>query len=256
MTKLNNGRSHFAIATNFIGKIGVFGRNTFICRASVPKRIKISERRWIGEKRWNLHASCTNLVRFGRMTPKFNLLNFVPVWKKCKNRHIWPIILKCTWPILTKFSASVYMYECGDDQSDICFKVGQVMGHCYDDNQLNWGQMMNTDWYHLQFLRWRSTKKLEYRHLDKHIKNDDDSVRSRKNGELHCLVVYLCMVTGGKSSYRSSFVMLAFQNALDDVDGHIKSGDDPCKIYLNLVGSKSGVNATQLSTAGLDRHLI
>jgi len=48
--------------------------------------------------------------------------------------------------------------------------------------------------------------------------------------------------------------MLAFQNALDDVDGHIKSGDDPCKIYLNLVGSKSGVNATQLSTAGVDRH--
>jgi len=61
------------------------------------------------------------------------------------------------------------------------------------------------------------------------------------------------MVIGRKSAYRSSFVVLAFPNALDywNVDGRVKNGDDPCDV--NFVGF-CPVNADQLCTAGIDQH--
>jgi len=49
--------------------------------------------------------------------------------------------------------------------------------------------------------------------------------------------LYLCMVTGRKSAYQSSFISQAFSNALDDhnVNGRIKIGNDLCTFDINLV---------------------
>jgi len=71
-------RSRDAVmATNFRHKIGVFGRRSFIVTLPFENGLKYqnAER----QMRSELHAatSCSNLVRFGSVTPEFRLLIFV-----------------------------------------------------------------------------------------------------------------------------------------------------------------------------------
>ena len=57
------------MTTNFRGKSGQIVQPTFICRAVVQKRIRISM----------AHEYSYNLVRFGAVSPKFTLLLLICV---------------------------------------------------------------------------------------------------------------------------------------------------------------------------------
>jgi len=102
------------------------------------------ERRWQMRRALNVATSCTNLVRFGSVTPEFHNCSFVYLYEKNgKNWHIRSIILKHARPMLTKFSAWIDMYVM---MINLTFVLRSLKGRCYGNQLIGGsGQIINID---------------------------------------------------------------------------------------------------------------